>query len=262
MFLLTSTTPMRIMLFMDGGHEPLNIKLKKQSSTSKGNIMENTSNTTAHTLDVSFFFRDPTQKMKDANKEEGLPEPIKRKAVVIAVPSLTKDEVLEILMSDDTINSKAQELIVEQVNAVLAAEVRSQIDDLPTYEEVDVTKIDFTKVNFVALANTPRATRSGGGISEESWDDFGTDFVTVIVPVKGITDEQAKKVVTLLTKRLKDVSKQEVVLDKLSEYLDTWFASTSAASQVSLAQVYERLSKRIEGYKSAVNDDPLASLGI
>lgn len=225
--------------------------------------MENQNTVTyTTTLDVSFFFRDPTQKMKDANKEEGLPEPIKRQAVVIAVPSLTKDEVLEILMSDDPINSKAQDLIVEQVNAVLAAEVRSQIDDLPTYLEVDVAKIDFTKVNFVALANTPRATRSGGGISEESWDDFGTDFVTVIVPVKNITEEQAKKVVTLLTKRLKDVSKQEVVLDKLSEYLDAWFASTSAASQVSLAQVYERLSKRIEGYKSAVNDDPLASLGI
>ena len=224
--------------------------------------MENQTVAPVTTLDVSFFFRDPTQKMKDANKEEGLPEPIKRQAVVIAVPSLTKDEVLEILMSDDTINSKAQDLIVEQVNAVLAAEVRSQIDDLPTYEEVDISKIDFTKVNFVALANTPRATRSGGGISEESWDDFGTDFVTVIVPVKGITEEQAKKVVTLLTKRLKDVSKQEVVLDKLAEYLDIWFANTSAASQVSLAQVYERLSKRIEGYKSAVNDDPLASLGI
>ena len=218
--------------------------------------------TTANPNTVTFFFREPTAKMKDTNKEEGLPEPIKRQPVTVALPLLTKDQVLEILMSDDAVNSKAQELIVEQVNAVLAAEVRSQLDELPTYEEVDTSKIDFAKVDFVALANTPRATRSGGGISEETWADFEADFSTVITEKTSTTPEQAKKVVTLLTKRLKDVSKQETVLHKLGEYLDTWFTQTTEAQQVALAQVYERLSKRIEGYKATVNDDPLASLGI
>lgn len=218
--------------------------------------------TTANPNTVTFYFREPTAKMKDTNKEEGLPEPIKRQPVIVALPLLTKDQVLEILMSDDAVNSKAQELIVEQVNAVLAAEVRSQLDELPTYEEVDTSKIDFAKVDFVALANTPRATRSGGGISEETWADFEADFATVITEKTSTTPEQAKKVVTLLTKRLKDVSKQETVLHKLGEYLDTWFTQTTEAQQVALAQVYERLSKRIEGYKATVNDDPLASLGI
>lgn len=218
--------------------------------------------TTANPNTVTFYFREPTAKMKDTNKEEGLPEPIKRQPVIVALPLLTKDQVLEILMSDDAVNSKAQELIVEQVNAVLAAEVRSQLDELPTYEEVDTSKIDFAKVDFVALANTPRATRSGGGISEETWADFEADFATVITEKTSTTPEQAKKVVTLLTKRLKDVSKQETVLHKLGEYLDAWFTQTTEAQQVALAQVYERLSKRIEGYKATVNDDPLASLGI
>ena len=219
-------------------------------------------NQNANPNTVTFYFREPTAKMKDTNKEEGLPEPIKRQPVTVALPLLTKDQVLEILMSDDAVNSKAQELIVEQVNAVLAAEVRSQLDELPTYEEVDTSKIDFAKVDFVALANTPRATRSGGGISEETWADFEADFATVITEKTSTTPEQAKKVVTLLTKRLKDVSKQETVLHKLGEYLDAWFTQTTEAQQVALAQVYERLSKRIEGYKATVNDDPLASLGI
>ena len=226
--------------------------------------MENQTTVTEATVtnEVTFFFREPTQKMKDSNKEEGLPEPIKRQAVSIALPLLTKEQVLEILMSDSEVDAKAQELIVEQVNSVLAAEVRSQLDELPTYEEVDVSKIDFSKVNFVALANTPRATRSGGGISDETWEEFATDFADVITTTTSTTAEQAKKVVTLLTKRLKDVSKQETVLNKLGEYLDTWFIQTSEASQTSLAQVYERLSKRIEGYKATVNADPLAALGI
>ena len=226
--------------------------------------MENQTTATETTVsnEVTFFFREPTQKMKDSNKEEGLPEPIKRQAVSIALPLLTKEQVLEILMSDSEADAKAQELIVEQVNSVLAAEVRSQLDELPTYEEVDVSKIDFSKVNFVALANTPRATRSGGGISDETWEEFATDFANVITTTTSTTAEQAKKVVTLLTKRLKDVSKQETVLNKLGEYLDTWFTQTSEASQTSLAQVYERLSKRIEGYKATVNADPLAALGI
>lgn len=212
--------------------------------------------------DVTFYFREPTAKMKDTNKEEGLPEPIKRQPVTVTLPLLTKDQVLDILMSDDAINTKAQELIVEQVNAVLVAEVRSQLDDLPTYEEVDVSKIDFSKVDFVALANTPRATRSGGGISEETWADFEADFVEVLTTKTSTEESSAKKVVTLLTKRLKDVSSKEVVLNKLGEYLDTWFTQTTEEKQVALAAVYERLNKRIEGYKATVNDDPLAALGI
>ena len=165
-------------------------------------------------------------------------------------------------MSDDEKDSKAQELIVEQVNSVLVAEVRSQLDDLPTYEEVDESKIDFSKVDFVALANTPRATRSGGGISEETWADFEADFIEVLTTKTSTDETAAKKVVTLLTKRLKDVSSKEVVLVKLGEYLDTWFTQTTEANQVALAAVYERLNKRIEGYKATVNDDPLAALGI
>ena len=212
--------------------------------------------------DVTFYFREPTAKMKETNKEEGLPEPIKRQPVTVTLPLLSKDQVLEILMSDDAVNSKAQELIVEQVNAVLAAEVRSQLDELPTYEEVDVSKIDFSKVDFVALANTPRATRSGGGISEETWADFEADFIEVLTTKTSTEEASAKKVVTLLTKRLKDVSSKEVVLNKLGEYLDTWFTQTTEEKQVALAAVYERLNKRIEGYKATVNDDPLAALGI
>ena len=112
------------------------------------------------------------------------------------------------------------------------------------------------------MANTPRATRSGGGISEETWADFEADFIEVLTTKTSTDETAAKKVVTLLTKRLKDVSGKEVVLVKLSEYLDIWFTQTTEANQVALAAVYERLNKRIEGYKATVNDDPLAALGI
>ena len=212
--------------------------------------------------EVTFYFREPTAKMKDVNKEEGLPEPIRRQTVTIALPLLTKEQVLEILLSDEDKDTKAQELIVEQVNSVLVAEVRSQLDDMPNYAEVEVSAIDFAKVDFVALANTPRATRSGGGISEETWADFEADFVEVLTTKTSTEEATAKKVVTLLTKRLKDVSTKEVVLQKLGDYLDTWFTQTTEAQQVALASVYERLNKRIEGYKATVNDDPLAALGI
>ena len=212
--------------------------------------------------EVTFYFREPTAKMKEVNKEEGLPEPIRRQTVTIALPLLTKEQVLEILLSDEAKDTKAQELIVEQVNSVLVAEVRSQLDDMPNYAEVDVSAIDFAKVDFIALANTPRVARSGGGISEETWAEFEADFVAVLTTKTSTEDATAKKVVTLLTKRLKDVSTKEVVLQKLGDYLDTWFTQTTEAQQVALASVYERLNKRIEGYKATVNDDPLAALGI
>ena len=208
---------------------------------------------------VKFFFRQPTEAMKKFNAEEGLPEPIKRAEVEVTVPVLTASDILAILNGTD---AKAIDLVVDQVNQVLVDEVRSQVDDLPTYEEVDVSKLDFSTVDFVKLANTERATRSGGGISEETWADFEADFVEVLITKTSTEEATAKKVVTILTKRLKDVSTKEVVLQKLGDYLDTWFTQTTEAQQVALASVYERLNKRIEGYKATVNDDPLAALGI
>ena len=208
---------------------------------------------------VKFFFRQPTEAMKKFNAEEGLPEPIKRAEVEVTVPVLAAEDILAILTGTD---AKAIDLVVDQVNQVLIDEVRSQVDDLPTYEEVDLSKLDFSTVDFVKLANTERATRSGGGISDETWAAFAEDFTATIEANTDKTKDNAKKVVTILTKRLKDVAKQESVLDTLDSYLTTWFTKTSEESQKVFAPIFERLSKRIAGYKVTVNVDPLAALGI
>ena len=192
---------------------------------------------------VKFFFRQPTEAMKKFNAEEGLPEPIKRAEVEVTVPVLTASDILAILNGTD---AKAIDLVVDQVNQVLVDEVRSQVDDLPTYEEVDVSKLDFSTVDFVKLANTERATRSGGGISEEAWTAFAEDFIATIVEHTDKPAEAAKKVVAILTKRLKDVAKQEAVLVTLDTYLSTWFTNSTEASE--FARIYERLNTRLEGY--------------
>lgn len=211
---------------------------------------------------TSFFFRDPTAAAIANNLKDGLPAPIKRAQVSVDLPLLTLQDVLDILTSTEEITANAKALIVDQVNAVLVAEVRSQIDDMPNYEEVDVSKIDMSTVNFIALSNTPKVVRSGGGISEELWAEFGDNFVEVITAVSETTEDTAKKVVALLTKRMRDISKQAVVLTKLETYLATWYEACTAEDQAKYEVIFSRLAKRIEGYLATVNEDPLAGLGI
>lgn len=225
--------------------------------------MENqTATTTPVTGNTSFFFRDPTAAAINNNLRDGLPAPIKRAQVSVDLPLLTLQDVLDILTSTEEITANAKALIVDQVNAVLVAEVRSQIDDMPNYEEVDVSKIDMSTVDFIALSNTPKVVRSGGGISDELWAEFGDNFVEVITTVSETTADTANKVVVLLTRRLSSVSKQAAVLEKLETYLATWYGACTAEDQAKYEVVFARLAKRIEGYLDAVNDDPLAGLGI
>lgn len=208
---------------------------------------------------VPFNFRNPQPNVIKANQEEGLPAPIKRASVVVPIQMLTKADLIEILTNGD---AAAAQLILDQANSVLIDEVRGQLDDLPNYEEVNLELIDFSKVDFVKIANTPKAIRTGGGISDELWEAWANDMQTVLQANSDRNEKQITVVTTLLTKKLKDVSKSEKVLKAVETYLNTWFTATSEENQEKFAVIYARLSARIENYLSSVNEDPLAALGI
>lgn len=207
---------------------------------------------------VTFNFRNPQANAIKANEVDGLPAPIKRAAVSVAVPLLTKEQIITILTGD---NVSAIQLVVDQTNNILIDEVRAQLDELPNYEEVDVSKLDFSKVDFTTIANQPKATRSGG-ISDELWEDWATDMQTVFAAHTDRTEVQVTTIVTLLQKKLREVNKSEKVLKVLENYLSTWFTNTSEESQAKFVEIYKRLSARIESYLNTVNDDPLAAMGL
>lgn len=206
-----------------------------------------------------FNFRNPQANVIKGNEADGLPAPIKRAAVTVEIPFLTTEEVIAILSGD---NLAAKQLIVEQVNSVLVAEVRGQLDDLNNYEEVDLSLLDMAKVDFITLANLPPSIRTGGGISEELWNEWTNDMQEVITVATDRTTAQVTVVCTLFTKKLKEVSREEKVLRALENYLNIWFTNTSEASQEKFASIYSRLSARLETYLATVNDDPLAKLDI
>lgn len=211
------------------------------------------------TTAVQFNFRNPQPNLVKANAEENLPAPIKRASVVVGIKMLTSSDLIEILTSGDP---AARQLLVDQANQVLADEVRSQLDDLPNYEEVNLALLDMTKVDFTALANTPKDRRSNGGITDEVWAAWEADFKSVLIASCERTEAQVKTVHTLLTKKLKDVSKNEEMLNKLKGYLDNWLAHTTEENQNTFGSIYLRLDGRITTYLQSVNVDELAKIDI
>lgn len=207
---------------------------------------------------VVFNFRNPQANVIKANADEGLPPPIKRQSVSIVLPLLDKAALLAILNGD---NLAAIQLVVDQANMVLVEEVREQLDSLPNYEEVDVTKLDMSKVDFISIANQPKATRSGG-ISDDLWAEWAANVHEVFAAHTDRTPEQVTVITNLLQKKLREVNKSEKVLKLLETYLNTWFTSASEDDQNKYVEIYKRLSARIENYLSTVNEDPAAALGL
>lgn len=204
-----------------------------------------------------FNFRAPTQSQIKDNQDKGLPAPIHRDSVEVELNLLTIENIESILFGSD---AKAIELLLSQVNQVLIDEVRNQIDAMPNYEQVNVESIDWTKVDFIKIANQPKATRGfAPAFTPEQFEAFKLEFVEVLTNNTSVNEETANKVLTLL-ESLKRLANTPVALEKLNVYVETYL---TYSSDKELDVVANYFKGRIQSYLNKLeNVDVLASLGI
>ena len=207
---------------------------------------------------VKFPFRKPTESMVQANAAAELPEPIKRATVELELEFLTVDNVRELLEAADPLVTEA---ITSACNTLIVMAAREQLDELPNYVEVDVAAIDFSKLDFTVIANTPKESRRGGGLPAELVEAFKEDFAQVLAAV-GTAERAINTLLNLVFEGMKNVKTDKKVLNKLTEYLDSWRTNTSAANIEVFSPVTNHITKRIAGYLAALNEDKVAALGI
>jgi hypothetical protein len=158
--------------------------------------------------------------------------------VDIEIPLLTLSGVAEILNGGDEKQSK---LIVEAVNNVILEQARDAVNNNP--EEVRKNGIDATTLTWAHIANLPPAQRKGPGISEETWEAFKADYISVMQH-HGKTKEKAETGAKLLAARFQPVKLNKTVVRALKDNLSTWFANTASAEE--FQDVYESLASKAD----------------
>lgn len=201
---------------------------------------------------TKFYFksRKEMQKQPDGTeKEVVIPKP---DPVELPIPELSLEDVINIATGED---QKQKDLLLEAVNNIVFAQARSLVDDDP--EKARKEGIDNSQLSWEFIANMPPATRRGGGIPDEVWDEFVKDYVEVMQH-HGKTKEKAETGAKILAKRFNPVKDNKKVVKALQENVMLWYTNTS--KQEDFMQVYETLTSKADTLLAKDEDAVLAAI--
>lgn len=194
---------------------------------------------------AKFNFRTPSAKAIADNAAEGLPAPLDREALVLEIPAITANDIQAILTAGD---EKAINLLLDAVNAVIEAEVKERINDVPNYQPLVAADIKVDDISWTAIANTPARTRASSGITEDMWEAFKADYLEVMVKVTGHEQVKVENAAKLIAAEFKPVRSAPDKLAKLETYLDAWFLNTTKTDY--FANLYVRLSAKVKAFQT------------
>lgn len=176
----------------------------------------------------------------------------KRDTVTLLVPVPTEEAILQMLQDE-----KQKALLVAAMKDMVMGAVREQVsnDNNPVNKQEE---LDLTKCTLEYIASLPASERRGGGISKETWEDFSTDYISVMQAATGKSAEQVGNAAKLFVGRLQGCKTNKPVLGFLRDQLDLWFSKTTEAED--FAAVYEFLSGKVKAFLEADEASLLANL--
>jgi len=206
-------------------------------------------------VNKSFKFNFKKRTIKDENGQT-IGEIAKKPSIEVALPVLSTAGVIEALQA----GGKEAEVILDAVNFVFYQAARQQFDDVIENmtnpdDEVKASDLNFDKLQLSYLANLPPATRGGAASSEDEWNFFFSDYLSVMVAATGKEERRIANQIEHFKKPNRCKANQavlEVLVDQLSIYV-----SKSAAIE-DTAQAAERLMSKFQGWIDAlaVANDP------
>ena len=148
----------------------------------------------------------------------------KRDPLDLPIPYPSVQGIIDILEA----GGKQLELLLDAVESVVTQQVRAMISEDFT---VNATNLRVDKLSWDAIANMPKAERSGGGIAKEVWEDFATDYIKVMPSVTGKTVEQVTRAAKLLQGKFSAVKTNIPVLDLLIEQITIYAGNSKRADE-------------------------------
>lgn len=139
---------------------------------------------------------------------------------------------------------KGLELLNDAIYDVVRDAVAGFVNDDLAF---DPTKFDFSQVTWEAIANRPRAERAT--ISQEQWEGFAADYISVMPGVAKKTVEQCTNATLVYLKKFTIVKSDKDTLGKLKDQLTLYISNSPNAEQ--FADVLEVLMSRLDTYLKA-----------
>jgi hypothetical protein len=200
-------------------------------------------------VNKSFKFNFKKRTIKDENGQT-IGEIAKKPSIEVALPVLSTAGVIEALQA----GGKEAEVILDAVNFVFYQAARQQFDDVIENmtnpdDEVKASDLNFDKLQLSYLANLPPATRGGAAISEDEWNFFFSDYLSVMVAATGKEERRIANQIEHFKKPNRCKANQavlEVLVDQLSIYI------TKSANIEDTAQAAERLMGKFQGWIDAL----------
>lgn len=177
----------------------------------------------------------------------------KRPTIELLVPKITLEGVINGLGDE-----KVRDYILEVLENETYKAVRDQVGD-DTKPVNKQEELDSNKVTLAFLANMPKAERTGGGISKETWEDFAADYAEVMPGRTSFTTEQIANAVKIFVGRFQPVKTQKKIIGFLKTQLALWFSNTT--NQEEFQEVYDFLDQKADALLAADEASLLANLG-
>lgn len=162
----------------------------------------------------------------------------KRPTVTIPVPVPSVEGIVAILESGD---QKQLDLLLEAVRDKVLEQAREQINE---NESINQDNFDYSKLEWKAIANLPKAERRGGGIGKDQWEDFQADYIAVMPAVTGKKKEQIELAAKVFVSKFQSCKTNKPVLKVLQEQLAIYINNTTRGEE--MAQVVEFLSNKLD----------------
>ncbi len=185
--------------------------------------------------------------VEEENKELGEKFKSKRPDVKLAIPIPTLRGIAVALH-----DPQQQEYILGLVADAIISAARSQISDKnkPVNKQEE---LDLSKLTLEYLANEPKAERKGYGISEETWEAFKKDYISIMPEIVNRDVTKVTNVAIIFEKRLGPVRTNKPVLKALENYLHLWAQHSPNIEE--FTPIYELLNSKFETYLNLTDED-------
>lgn len=203
--------------------------------------------------EYKFSFREITTKVsEEVDGEIKEIENKSRRAPVTLLLPLPTIEGLKIALADPKQVDFILSLLAEEVKAA----ARDQVDEDATFTHQ--SQLDISKLTIKALSEVTPASRRGGGIPKESWEEFTKDYNAIMPGVTGKSETNVANASKMFAARLQPAKGNKAVLKVLEAQLTLWGASTKKLEE--LMAVYEFLEAKLADFLKMDDADLTANL--
>lgn len=202
-------------------------------------------------MPASFFFKtqeviDPVTKKPEIEIKDGkeVKKTRRRPTVNLLLPVQSVEGIVNILSNGDTEQGKKDLALL--LDVVQEAQIQRARELVNEDENISQENFPMEKISWAEIANMPRGERRGGGISKETWEDFGKDYLAVMPEVLSKPVETIEKHVSILLNKLNLVRDRKEVLELMRSNLALYLTKSSNAEN--FQECVEFLEKKAKNF--------------